>query len=377
MNIIISYLDTMFSTYPHTPRLLEAKAELQGMMEDAYASLIAEGRSENEAIGQVIRDFGNLAEIAPELGIVAELAPPAGAPQPPAHTPAGPQPTTVPGASAAPAAAATPPDAPRHPPITFVEARGYAEARKRVRYRTAAGVALFIISPSALVFLPAATAEGLLPLTPGLATALGVLVLFACVAAGVLTLFSSQRELAPFSRITEGRFSPDPAVTQWANELAAAHESGRIRALQLSVLTWIFSPVPLILLTLTTASSPHAAVWALVGVLALLALVAGGILILIPGAWAQSTATQLGHTAFSYSGADTWETDEEHSIVGVIAAFYWPLLTAIYLAWSFIGNAWGTSWIIWPIGAVLFGAIAAGGGAWESYRRHRGGSRRP
>lgn len=60
MNVVIAYLETMFSAYPQTPRLLEAKAEPQGMMEDAYTSLIAEGRSENEAVGQVIRDFVNL-----------------------------------------------------------------------------------------------------------------------------------------------------------------------------------------------------------------------------------------------------------------------------------------------------------------------------
>ena len=40
MNVIIAYLDSMFSAYPQTPRLLEAKAELQGMMEDAYTSFI-------------------------------------------------------------------------------------------------------------------------------------------------------------------------------------------------------------------------------------------------------------------------------------------------------------------------------------------------
>ena len=42
MNVIVAYLDSMFNAYPQTPRLLEAKAELQAMMEDAYASFIAQ-----------------------------------------------------------------------------------------------------------------------------------------------------------------------------------------------------------------------------------------------------------------------------------------------------------------------------------------------
>ena len=36
MNTIIAYLETMFGTYPQTPKLLEAKAELRTMMDDAY-----------------------------------------------------------------------------------------------------------------------------------------------------------------------------------------------------------------------------------------------------------------------------------------------------------------------------------------------------
>lgn len=39
MHVIIAYLETMFSTYPQTPRLLEAKQELQTMMEDAYTAV--------------------------------------------------------------------------------------------------------------------------------------------------------------------------------------------------------------------------------------------------------------------------------------------------------------------------------------------------
>ena len=54
MDVINAYLETMFSPYPQTPRLLEAKEELRGMMEDAYNEAASSGRSHNEAVGQVI-----------------------------------------------------------------------------------------------------------------------------------------------------------------------------------------------------------------------------------------------------------------------------------------------------------------------------------
>ena len=40
-----------------------------------------------------------------------------------------------------------------------------------------------------------------------------------------------------------------------------------------------------------------------------------------------------------------------------LAAFYWPLLTTIYLGWSLWTMDWGLTWIIWSVGAVLFVAL--------------------
>ena len=39
------------------------------MMEDKYNELIADGKSDNEAVGTVIAEFGNLDEISEDLGI--------------------------------------------------------------------------------------------------------------------------------------------------------------------------------------------------------------------------------------------------------------------------------------------------------------------
>ena len=69
METIRNYLETMFAGLPNTPEVLRARDELWQMMEDKYSELIAEGKSENAAIGTVISEFGNLDEIAGELGL--------------------------------------------------------------------------------------------------------------------------------------------------------------------------------------------------------------------------------------------------------------------------------------------------------------------
>ena len=69
MEAIRNYLESMFQNLPNTPEVQRAKSELWQMMEDKYTELINSGKSENEAVGTVISEFGNLDEISEVLGI--------------------------------------------------------------------------------------------------------------------------------------------------------------------------------------------------------------------------------------------------------------------------------------------------------------------
>lgn len=73
METIRSYIDNLFRSYSHTPRVQKARAELLEIMEDKYNELKSQGRSENEAIGIVISEFGNMEEIAAELEVDTSL----------------------------------------------------------------------------------------------------------------------------------------------------------------------------------------------------------------------------------------------------------------------------------------------------------------
>ena len=363
MNVIHAYLETMFSPYPQTPRMLEAKTELQAMMEDAYQGFVAKGASHNEAVGRVITDFGNLDELAPVLGITGEIATrldPEAAP--------GASNTDAPNTGAS--STAAPSTAPAYPAVTLEEAQGLAEAQHRTRYRLAIAVALFVMAAIPLIVLPTAAESGVLPIPQNAAALIGLLLLFAIVAFGVVTIIGLSREFTPFTRLREGRFSRNPVVTVWAEDLAKTHDRGRITALQISVMCWVFSPAPVLLLSLIPAHSERQGFWGVLGVAGTLIMVAIGLLILLPASWANTVLETVTKGGKRPDEAD----DEEHSLVGVIASFYWPLVVAIYLAWSFIGNAWDRSWIIWPICGVLFGALAGGISGIENYRkRHRRG----
>ena len=185
MNVISAYLDTMFTAYPASPRLREAKAELHGMMEDAYSGYIESGLSENEAVGRVITEFGNLDELAPVLGITTEIAP----------------------------VASETADAAAHPhvsPITQQEATLYAAERQRTEPQLAQGVALLVASPATLVMLSSLGTAPWAPFTTNTGSLIGLIVLLVMALAGVLLIVKRSQQLAPFSNITSGTFRRSP-----------------------------------------------------------------------------------------------------------------------------------------------------------------------
>lgn len=246
----------------------------------------------------------------------------------------------------------------RHAPVTLNEAQGYAAAHERIRSRVTIAVVLFVLSPIAILPLPVAAESNLIPLTDPAATLVGILVVLSLVAAGVTLLVATSRETAPYRRITEGRFSTNAEVTRWAEALAAQNERGRNRALQVAIILWTLAPAPLVAISLLV-EPPHDS-WTVAGVVLVLVLVSTGLGLFLPRNWSHTVAGNL-----------TPARPKRRSVIGVIAACYWPLLLTLYLVWSLIGNARGASWVIVPIGTALFAPITAGCAGVQNYRNAR------
>ncbi len=67
METIRNYLEAMFAQLPDTGEVRQAKEEMLQMMEDRYNGLIAGGMKENEAVGTVITEFGDIDELRESL----------------------------------------------------------------------------------------------------------------------------------------------------------------------------------------------------------------------------------------------------------------------------------------------------------------------
>jgi hypothetical protein len=75
METIKNYLETMFANLPDTEETRRAKKELFSMMEDKYNELKNSGMAENEIIGTIITEFGNVDELKESLGLDKQTEP--------------------------------------------------------------------------------------------------------------------------------------------------------------------------------------------------------------------------------------------------------------------------------------------------------------
>ena len=98
-------------------------------------------------------------------------------------------------------------------------------------------------------------------------------------------------------------------------------------------------------------------------VVGLLAMIAIAVSLFITSGMKKSTYDKLLN-----EGDYTRRRKAEANVLEPIAGLYWTLVLGGYLAWSFLGNAWVISWVVWPLAGVLFATISI---IVSMTRRHR------
>ena len=322
MNVIDSYLDTLFAPYPDSPRLREARAELRTMMEDQQDGLIAEGLTESQAVGRVIAEFGSLEEVAPVLGIDAELGRGAAAPAPP-----------------------------QYPVLEVDRARAYVEAVHRSQWLPAAGLTLYVLCAAPLLLLIAATGSSQGD-PANWAIAVGISAVLVMVALGTVLMIIRDARLKDYEDLDSGEFTLTAPVRAFAQSVWDENRRTTIAAEAVAIMLWILCALPTILLALLGGKNSLAVLY---GVCLTLAMVAIGLAVTTRAGWSASASSTL------LQEEDEEDEDPEYStnpVVRAIAAVYWPVMAAIYLAWSFLTGDWHISWVLWPVAGVLYAGLS-------------------
>lgn len=315
METIKTYLENMFMHLPKNREALHAKEELLNMMEDKYLELKNEGKTENEAVGIVISEFGNLNEVAEELGLSQMMK-----------------------------------DASEKPDKKVLNTdtvRDFIENRNRASYKVAIGVLLAIWSPILLILLSSTDNTRLMGIENG-GLALGLIVLFIMAAMAVGLFIMSSVEFGRYDLDKNEDFMLDYQADSFLRTEEDRNRMSIATRITIGVVLCIVSVIPLIILGVLDVREDL-----LILSVGLMILMVGAAVVLFVTAGMKKASIDI----LLKKGEYTLEARNRNRKSETIGNVYWPIIVIIYLYWSFTSGNWGFTWIIWPLAGLLFAAI--------------------
>lgn len=329
MNTLKSYLESMFAKMPNTREVLRAKDELWQMMEDKYMELIAEGKNENEAVGTVISEFGNLEELSGVLGLENAFS----------YQPTGGDTTQEAGIY-------------DRQPLSFEEAKQYVDELVRQGFFVSIGVMLCIFS----VIWP------ILCETFNWSQALGVTGMMLFIAAAVFLFVYSGIMVGKWDYIKKGNYMIDfDTAKVMQNEQSRFCKDYAVRltiGIILCVLCWLPSMVieETALGRIDQFENMGAVFWFII--------VGIGVMMIVYSSMTMEAYKQILkiNDIRLVSGNYVRDSGKEKYInptVETIMSLYWPTVTSVYLIWSFLTFDWHLTWVIWPVAAIISGVVKA------------------
>ena len=236
--------------------------------------------------------------------------------------------------------------------VEMEEANDYLAVRAVAAGRIALGVLLCILSPIALILMETAQEAGRLGITENQASGFGLLALFLFIGAVLPLFITSSIRLNKFEHLTKEPLDTAYGVDGMVRERREQYAPTHTRRLVLGIVLCVLSCVPIFVMVALGSSNDDFAMGAAVA--ALLAIVAVGVYMIV-----RTCILQGGFMSLLQEGDFTPEHKREEKRNEPIAAIYWALVTAGYLAWSFITMQWQMTWIVWPIAGVAYGVLAA------------------
>lgn len=322
METIKNYLETMFSALPNTNQVHKAKAELYGMMEDKFDALVKEGSTEEDAIAKVISEFGSLSEIADELGIADAVD--------------------------------TAEERPRRN-ISGDEIDAFLkEAKKTVGlFSFAAFLIVASFAGREIVRIISDYLSGSYHFSGELLASAGIVAVFALIAIGTGMIIMAYTGIRKWEYMFSEPAQLDFPTLSRIDEQFQSKYHGFSMGLAVGVGLCIVSILPPFLFRgfywSRMGNIYSAAFWIIAAI---------GVALIISSEGQKRAYLKL----LSLNGKDTVGGNQFFSqkqlyynepVVDAIMSMYWQTVMCLYLSWSFLTFSWMTTWIIWPVAAII------------------------
>ncbi len=309
METIKNYLENLFSTLPKNSETKKLKAQLLDSMTEKYQDYKNEGLSENEAIGRVISEFGNIDELLEELDIM-----------PMTHDE-------------------------RLRVVDIDMAYEWVESKQQSGLMTAIGVFLCIMAGGALIFVNNLVGIGILgrALSSQVRGAIGLIPMFMFLATAVGLFIIADFRTKKFKYLDRG-FYLAPGVEEWANQRLDNFGMTHTLAIIIGVALCITAPLAVILPAVFSMRF-----FGDMGAVILLSMIAFAVFIFIYFGSVKASYEKLLKVGDYKQPVDP----DSERLEDILDSIMWPMAVIIFLLAGFIGGLWHIAWIVFPITALL------------------------
>lgn len=319
METIKNYLETMFRNLPDTDQVRRAKNELLQMMEDKFTELRNNGISENEAVGTVISEFGNLEELAQDLGLESVL---------------NENKENI-----------------NRRNVSFDEVKNYMADRKSSIITRAIGVLCFITCVTPMIIISDLFNSDVI----------GLAIMFAFIAAGIALNILASSKMEDWDYLTKEPCSISQESIEYVAEQRKTFKTKYNVMHAVGVLFCVLCFVPAAIMgefsfVITDALSGISLFWC-VGIGVALLIYSSKTKDMHETLLSINSETTIGGSYTKAAKKNDKEVTYKNKTVKVIMEVYWSTVTCIYLAWSFITFDWHFTWIIWPVASVIHSMI--------------------
>lgn len=309
METIRNYLENMFAGLPKTPKLIRLKEDLLATMEEKYMELKENGKSENEAIGIVISEFGNIDELVNELDLTLPQDPRSAFEQ----------------------------EMNNDDMLTEQGVYHFLLDKKRTGLMIGLGVFLCLVGVSMMILLN------------DINRSIGLIAMFMFVVLAVALFIYSGRLSEKYEYLESG-FSLTVSTREWLQQKQAAFGPTYTFALIAGVSLCILSPVSIF------ATRMFGGFALMVGVsIMLIAIGVAVFLFVYYGTINESYTFLLKAKSKQIQKVEK----EDDRVIGAVAAIVWPLAVCGFLISGLIFGMWHINWIVFPIVGLLFGTFSA------------------
>lgn len=309
MDTIKNYVETLFLEFPKTKEVLRAKQEILTIMEDHYLALLDEGKSEHEAIGQVISEFGSIDELREELEFATREKEPENG-------------------------------------IEEEEMYDYLTNRRKDARGLSLGISGCLLAVGALIGLSVYGAE-----------MLGLLLFFVTIAISVGVIIYNGMQFSKNNRMLNDRYIP-AHLNMEAQKLKQGYQKSFQISLVFGICLCVLSVSPLFFFQMFT--------YAEYGMWFMFLFLAIGVFLIIYGSIIYSSfdkfikekyfiadEDELGPNAMQAKYGDAARTKH------LLERVYWPIVVMIYFGWSFMTGSWGMSWMIFVMAGIFYSVVEA------------------